>query len=126
MVFDRATGSETWTQAGGYRLASDTPNVNWGVPNVTLPGDVAPGGAVTFSFTVTAPATSGSHAFQWRMEQQGAGPFGEASPNRVIPVSYPVSAPSASSSSGSGSYSAPSSSSKESKKKKKKKKKKKR
>ena len=119
------TGSETWTQAGGYRLVSNTPGVNWGVSNAPLPATVAPGGAATFSFTVTAPATPGYDAFQWRMEQQGVGGFGETSPNRVIPVSFPASAPSASSSSGSGSYSAPSSSSEKSKKKKKKKKKKK-
>ena len=119
------TGSQTWTQAGGYRLASNTPEVNWGVASAPLPGDVTPGSEVTFNFTVTAPATPGYDAFQWRMEQQGAGGFGEASTNRVIPVSYPASAPSASSSSSnSGSYSAPSDSSKKSKKKKKKKKKK--
>ena len=117
------TGSETWTQAGGYRLVSNTPGVNWGVSNAPLPAAVAPGSAVTFSFTVTAPAAPGYDAFQWRMEQQGTGPFGENSANRVIPVSFPVSPPSASSSSGSSSYSAPGGSSKKGKKKKKKKKK---
>lgn len=119
------TGSETWTQAGGYRLASDTPNVNWGVANVLLPNDVTPGSAVTFNFTVTAPSASGSDAFQWRMEQQGAGMFGEASANRVIPVSYPFSAPSAAPAYyDSGSNSASDDSSKKDKKKKKKKSKK--
>ena len=119
------TGSETWTQAGGYRLVSNTPSVNWSPSNVPLPAAVAPGSAVTFSFVVTAPAVPGYDAFQWRMEQQGVGGFGETSTNRVIPVSFPASAPSVSSSSSSGSYSAPSSSSKKSKKAKKKKSKKK-
>ena len=123
------TGSETWTQAGGYRLASTTPGVNWGASNVPLPGDVGPGSAVTFSFSVTAPTAAGSHAFQWRMEQQGTGLFGETSPNYVIAVSAPVIPPPPVSYSYSPpspvSYSAPSSSSKDSKKKAKKAKKKK-
>ena len=51
------TGSETWTQAGGYRLASNTPNVNWGASNVPLAGDVTPGSAVTFSTTILIGAT---------------------------------------------------------------------
>ncbi len=127
------SGSETWTQAGGYRLVSNTPGVNWGASNVPLPGDVAPGSEVIFSFSVTAPATAGSHAFQWRMEQQGAGLFGETSANYVIAVTAPVIVPPVSApppvsysySPSPSSYSAPSSSSKSSKKKEKKKKKKK-
>ena len=113
----RNTGSATWTQAAGYQLALVSQGINWGTSAAALPGEVTPGSAVTFSFTVTAPATNGYDAFQWRMEQQGAGRFGEASANRVIPVSYPVSV--ASGSSGGGSYSAPSESSKKSKKSKK-------
>ena len=111
----RNTGSVTWTQAAGYRLALVTQGINWGTSAAALPGDVTPGSAVTFNFTVTAPATPGYDAFQWRMEQQGMGRFGEASVNRVIPVSFPVSVSSSSSSSGS-SYSAPSSSGKKAKK----------
>ena len=32
---------------------------------------------VTFSFRVTAPATTGLAHFQWRMLQEGVGPFGD-------------------------------------------------
>ena len=120
------TGSNPWTQATGYRLAPLTPP---GLPPVPVPADVTPGSAVTFRFTVTAPASPGSADFQWRMEQEGSGPFGEASANAAIPVGLPAPPPpppssSSSSSASPGSYSAPgSSSSKKSKKKKKKKKK---
>ncbi len=112
------TGSQTWTQDGGYRLASLAPAGLWNVPSVPVPADVTPGSTVTFSFNVTAPPEPGYDAFQWRMEQAGSAPFGEASGNRVIPVSLPAPPPSSSSaSSGSwGNYSAPSGSSKKAKK----------
>lgn len=118
------TGSNTWTQAGGYRLGSQAPggNLDWGLAEVNLPGDVAPGGAVTFSFVVTAPGVTGAMSFQWQMQQNGVGAFGERTPLLPIPVSNPapyVAPPSASSSSSS------SSSSKKSKQKKTKKKSKK-
>lgn len=115
------TGSNTWTQGAGYRLAPLAGS--WGTANVPVPAAVTPGSAVTFSFTVAAPAGAGSENFQWRMEQEGSGPFGEATPNRVIPVSLPAPPPppppgnNASSSGSSGSYSASGSSSKKSKKK---------
>jgi uncharacterized protein YkwD len=116
------TGSNTWTQAGGYRLRAG--NSVWGLADVSLPGDVAPGGAVTFSFAVVAPGTAGTTNFQWRMQRDGVGPFGESTPLLPISVSNPgpyVAPPSSSSSA----YSSSSSSSKKESKKKKKKKKKK-
>ncbi len=118
------TGSNTWTQAGGYRLGSQAPagNLDWGLAEVNLPGDVAPGGAVTFSFVVTAPGVTGSMNFQWQMQENSVGAFGERTPLLPIPVGNPapyVAPPSAAWSSSS------SSSSKKSKKKKTKKKSKK-
>ena len=118
------TGTNTWTQAAGYRLAPVTQPGLWSVPSVPVPADVTPGSAVTFSFAVTAPAVPGYDSFQWQVEQAGSGPFGEASPNVIIPVSFP-SPPQSSSSGSSGSYSAASSSSKKGKKAKKSKSKKK-
>lgn len=120
----RNTGSVTWTQAAGYQLALVAQGINWGTSAAPLPGEVTPGSEVTFNFTVTAPPVPGYDAFQWRMEQQGMGRFGEASANLVVPVSFPASV-SSGSSSGGGSYSAPSSSGKKSKKSKSKKSKKK-
>lgn len=86
------TGSNTWTQAGSYRLGSQAPagNLDWGLGEVNLPGDVAPGGAVTFSFVVTAPGVTGVMNFQWQMQQNGVGAFGERTPLLPIPVGNPA------------------------------------
>ncbi len=130
----RNTGSNTWTQADGYRLAAEAPayNTTWGLSQVTLPGNVTPGSEVTVNFTVTAPASAGTHAFQWRMTQEGVGAFGEPTTLKSIAVSSPAPpsppppapAPYVAPAPAAVSYSAPSSSSSSSKSKKKKKKKK--
>ena len=120
------TGSNTWRQAGGYKLGSQAPanNLTWGLAEVNLPGDVAPGSAVTFNFVVTAPGIAATTDFQWQMFQQGVGAFGEQTPRLPIPVNIPAPVPAYVAPAPAASYSAPSSSSKEKKKKKKKKKKK--
>ncbi len=85
----RNTGSTTWTQAAKYKLSAQNPvdNRSWGDYRILLPTSVLPGGTVTFSWTVTAPATAGNYNFQWRMLREGTGWFGQTSPNLVIPVS---------------------------------------
>ena len=124
------TGSNAWTQGGGYRLGAQAPagNAVWGLTEVNLPTDVAPGGAVTFSFVVTAPGTAGTTNFQWQMQKDGVGAFGEPTPLLPISVGNPapyVAPPSTASYSSSSSSSKQESKKKKSKKKKKKKKSKK-
>src|ERR1700686_3417180 len=58
----------------------------WGMGRVGLTSLVASGSQVTFNFTVTAPATSGTYNFQWRMVQDGVEWFGDLTPNVVVTV----------------------------------------
>jgi len=81
-------GSNTWTSQGAYSLGSQNAqdNTTWGMGRVALPSSVASGSEVTFNFTVTAPSTTGSYNFQWRMVQDGVEWFGAFSPNVSITV----------------------------------------
>lgn len=82
----RNAGLTTWTAAAGYQLSSQNPqdNVAWGAARVALPGNVAPGATVTFTFAVK-PAASGMVPFQWRMVRSSS-PFGAATQNVVVIV----------------------------------------
>jgi YD repeat-containing protein len=84
----RNTGTNTWTSATSYNLSSQNPqdNSTWGMTRVPLPSSVAPGTEVTFTFTVTAPATPGTYNFQWRMVQDGVAWFGDYTPNVSVTV----------------------------------------
>ncbi len=79
-------GTTTWDTTN-YKLGSQNPqdNTTWGLNRVNLPSSVAPGGSVTFNFTVTAPSTAGSYNFQWKMVK-GSTFFGAASTNVVVTV----------------------------------------
>ncbi len=92
----RNSGTTTWTQAAGYKLGSQNPqdNITWGTGRVLLGGadSIAPGGQKTFTFNITAPSTSGSYNFQWRMLQEGVEWFGDFTPNVVIQVGSPPAA----------------------------------
>jgi RHS repeat-associated protein len=81
------TGATTWTSAAGYQLGSQNPqdNTAWGPSRVALPHDVAPGQSAVFVFPVTAPATVGSHNFQWKMIH-GSTWFGSSSTNVAVDV----------------------------------------
>jgi RHS repeat-associated protein len=85
------TGSNAWTSASNYNLGSQNAqdNTTWGMGRVGLPYSVGSGSQVTFSFTVTAPATSGTYNFQWRMVQDGVEWFGDFTPNVVVTVNAP-------------------------------------
>jgi C1A family cysteine protease len=85
----RNVGTETWTPGGQYRLGSQSPqdNQTWGVTRVELPGPIAPGQDVTFSFRIVPPSTTGSAHFQWMMLQEGVTWFGEPTPHGVIRIS---------------------------------------
>ncbi|HKQ05087.1 MAG TPA: NBR1-Ig-like domain-containing protein [Blastocatellia bacterium] len=80
------TGTTTWTP-GSYSLGSQNPQDNtvWGLNQVVVPSTVAPGAAVTFTFTVTAPSPTGSYNFQWRMKH-GTSYFGQMSTNLPVRV----------------------------------------
>ncbi|HXG65219.1 MAG TPA: NBR1-Ig-like domain-containing protein [Blastocatellia bacterium] len=82
-------GTNTWDS--DYRLGSQNPQDNrtWGLHRVLVPATVSPGASVTFTFTVTAPATPGTHNFQWRMVQELIEWFGDFSPNVPVNVTPP-------------------------------------
>ena len=82
-------GSTTWTPSGLYRLGSQDPEDNgtWGMGRVVMPvASAAPGDTVEFVWTVTAPLTPGSYAFQWEMVQDGVEHFGDFSPLITVAV----------------------------------------
>jgi hypothetical protein len=84
----RNTGVTTWSPTTLHRLGSQNPqdNQTWGLNRVNLPWAVPPGGNVTFSFTVTAPATPGSYNFRWRMVQDAVEWFGDFTSNILVSV----------------------------------------
>jgi hypothetical protein len=84
----RNVGFTTWTAGQFYRLGSQDPqdNTTWGLNRVQLPGPVAPGQEVTFTFTVTAPTTPGTYHFQWRMVEEGVQWFGAFTPDLRVEV----------------------------------------
>jgi uncharacterized membrane protein len=86
----RNSGTTTWNTSN-YKLGSQNPqdNSTWGLNRVNLPSSVAPGGQVTFTFTVTAPSTAGTYNFQWKMLQDSTGYFGTASTNAAVSVTSP-------------------------------------
>src|SRR5207253_2652947 len=77
------TGAGTWSPASLHRLGSQNlpDNTVWGLSRVELPGPVAPGASVTFTFNVIAPAASGRYNFQWRMLRGDNVWFGASSSN---------------------------------------------
>jgi hypothetical protein len=90
-------GASTWTNAALYRLGSLNPqdNTTWGMSRVILAsGDaIAPGQTKTFTFTVQAPASSGTYGFQWRMVREGVAWFGGSSANVSVTVSSGTGTP---------------------------------
>ncbi len=65
-------GTQSWNlvgpQCNAYRLGTANSN-NWGLTGgrVELPATVGAGQEVTLTFSVTAPTTTGTYDFQWRM-----------------------------------------------------------
>ena len=84
------TGTTTWTSAADYELGSQSPsdNTTWGLSRVSVPSDVAPNATADFTFTITAPATTGSHTFAWRMVRDTAW-FGAGTGSVTITVEDP-------------------------------------
>ena len=63
------TGTTTWTPFGGYGLGAwgSQSKDTWGVRRAPLSGSVAPNETAEFTFEATAPETTGSYKFVWRM-----------------------------------------------------------
>ncbi len=84
------TGTSTWISGVScpFRLGTQNPqdNLVWGIQRKDVPGPVAPGGTATFQFNVTAPVTTGSYHFQWRMLQDNVEWFGAATPDVLVQV----------------------------------------
>lgn len=95
------TGTDTWSQAGTYRLGSQNPPDNkiWGDERMSLidANPVAPGATGTFRKTFNAPGI-GKPNFQWRLVRDltvpnGGGWFGATTPNVVVDVTAVVTPP---------------------------------
>jgi serine protease len=86
-------GTQSWNligpQCNAFRLGSVNPydNTTFGSARAELPSTVAPGGEVTVTFNITAPATPGTYNFQRRMVHECVAWFGDLSPNVVVTVS---------------------------------------
>lgn len=83
------TGSQTWSGATGFRLASQNPlhNTTWGGDSVNLAGFEIPAGQrLDLTFTAQAPQTPGIYNFQWQLFKEGTGLIGQASENFSINV----------------------------------------
>ncbi|QSQ13876.1 S8 family serine peptidase [Myxococcus landrumensis] len=85
------TGAETWTAAGGFKLAAVAPEGNtlfWGASRVELSAadSIAPGQSKVFMFNINSPFELGTRPFQWRMMKEGHGLFGAPSPRTDIAV----------------------------------------
>lgn len=86
-------GTNTWTKAAGYMLASLNPDLNtlWGVSSVPLGStdSVARGQNKSFTFSCVAPATPGTYTMRWMMRRQASaftGMFGDKTTTKTITV----------------------------------------
>ena len=88
------TGTTSWTMADsfmiGYSVAPG--NTIWGIDQVELDAGetIAPGESKTFTFDITAPGDEGVYKFQWRMQRDSVGFFGDLSDMRLINVGSSV------------------------------------
>lgn len=85
------SGSWGWNHLSGYALGSQNPqnNTTWGLNRVPLTYTVGLNEVVPFDFQVTAPATTGTYNFQWRMVSNNLGWYGATSPNVAVQVVAP-------------------------------------
>lgn len=93
----RNVGTTAWAPATGHRLGAQMPmdNDTWGTGRLSLPRRISPSETITVEATLTAPATLGSHAMQWRMVHEGAEWFGDVSAPLTITVVEPGTLPDA-------------------------------
>lgn len=85
------TGTTSWSTSDNYVLAyTISPGNNpWGSSTHALGAgeSIAPGESKTFTFEITAPAEEGVYKFQWSMQRDSLGTFGNESDLRLINVS---------------------------------------
>jgi len=85
----RNVGTNTWTQAGGYNLATTSPDLNttWGFSSVALAAadSIARGQDKTFRFNCHAPTTPGTYTLQLRMRKSSTF-FGDKTTVKTITV----------------------------------------
>jgi hypothetical protein len=82
----RNTGDDDWTVDAGFSLMAADPTIAtiWGIESVDLPYSVQSSEIVTFTLTLTAPASAGSYPLSFRLAKDGL-PFGTVS--RLVNVS---------------------------------------
>ncbi|MBS1492420.1 MAG: hypothetical protein JST55_02855 [Bacteroidetes bacterium] len=89
------SGSTTW-QKGNYklRLMNQTEALSkiWGISDLDLGSNIAPGESVTFSLTLKSPETPGDYNLQWQMANGNAF-FGEPTANIPVKVVGPETTP---------------------------------
>jgi len=87
------TGTPTWENLSGVRIASQNPanNVTWGIDRVSLTDYFVPTGQMLdIDFVAIAPLTPGTYNFQWQLFREGAGFFGAQTANlRINVISQP-------------------------------------
>jgi hypothetical protein len=89
----RNVGTNTWTKASGYALASIEPDLNtrWGISTVPLgiADSIARGQNKVFTFNCVAPASPGTYTMRWIMHRQASaftGFFGDKTTTKTITV----------------------------------------
>ncbi len=82
----RNTGVTNWYNEGGYKLK--ILGNNWGVNEVELDQNeiIASGGLKTFTFDITAPATSGTYQFEATLTHEGIEDFGETITRQIAVI----------------------------------------
>ena len=87
----RNAGTTTWTPSGSYGLGSWSPpdNETWGLSRAPVSGSVAPNETNAFEFAITAPETTGSYAFSWRMARDPGVRFGSVTGDLTVTVEDP-------------------------------------
>lgn len=85
-------GSVAWDGASGFSILSQNPpnNLVWGGNTVPWVGPpVRPGEQMELVFQAFAPSQAGIYNFQWQLNQQGVGFFGQMSASVSITVGDP-------------------------------------
>lgn len=82
---------QLWPAGGTTMLGALNDDPTWGVTRVQLDHEVPPGSETTFTINAVAPAQGGTHDWRWKMIEEGAEWFGEATPPLRIDVALPAS-----------------------------------
>jgi hypothetical protein len=87
-------GSNQWTSGGTnpYRLGTENDPWNlWTIIRVELPSSpIGHDQIAEFNFTCTAPTTTGTYNFKWKMVKELIEWFGESTPSMTVSVTQPT------------------------------------